>query len=478
MSKVLRGGMYFIIVQGVGLLAGIITSRVLALYLLPEGYGAYGLIVSFTIIVSTVLTAGIPVAASRFIAVNPDRILWIRERISSMQGRFTVVVLLSYLMASPFVAAWLLPSDEAGAVLIAAAMIPVEAFNILYLNLLNGLKEYHKQGNARLVYFSAKAFFSVALVLLGYRLGGAITGFVMGSFFSLLVEHFYWRRSIIGLNEQSSEGLDDFGNKVLSFAAPLVVYSTLNMVLMSIDVFFVKELLDFYFSGIYFAAKNIAQLPWQVLIAAAAAVFPAMSEIHEKRESGEFQFYSTLTMRYIFLTIMPSILFMTVFADNLILLIYDTGYLLGGPTLKLLSIAFLCSVASSFTMTLLISTGNTLDIVVVVLSSIAVQTVGCVLLIPIYSIAGAGYSWIISALVTFILLSAILTRKEGKIIPWMHLAKCILSISIAYLAYMFTTGLNIYLAFGVAIGMYGLLVLLTRAASIEDAKYLLRSIGG
>ena len=476
MSKVVRGGLYFIIIQGVGLLAGVITSRVLALYLLPEGYGAYGLIVSFTIIVSTVLTAGIPVAASRFIAVNPSKIMWIREKISSMHGRLTAIILVLYLAASPFVAAWLLPSEEAGVILVAAAMIPVEAFNILYLNLLNGLKEYHKQGNARLVYFSAKAFFSVGLVLLGYGLGGAVTGFVMGSFFSLLVEYYYWRKSIVGLDEQSLDGLEGFREKVLQFAAPLVIYSTLNMVLMSIDVFFVKELLDFYFSGIYYAAKNIAQLPWQVLIAAAAAVFPAMSTIHEKKESGEFQFYSSLTMRYIFLAIMPSILFMTVFADQLILLIYDTSYLPGGLTLQLLSIAFMCSVASSFTMTLLISTGYTLDIVAVVLCSIAVQTGGCLLLIPIYSIAGAGYSWIVSSLVSFLLLSATLTRKEGRIIPWMHLAKCILSIVIAYLAYLFLMNLNVYLAFGVAIGVYGVLAFLTKAASVEDVQYLIKSM--
>jgi O-antigen/teichoic acid export membrane protein len=475
-SKVARGGIHFIIVQVIGLLAGVLLQRVLALYLSPEGYGAYGLVVSFTVVVSTVLTAGVPQAASRFLATSEGKTHQLRTRFLGLQERLTIVVFIAYLVVSPFVAALLLPAGQEAVIIIAVLYIPVESINILYFNFLNGLKEYHKQGNARLVYFTAKALIAIFLVILGFQLFGAMAGFVMGSAFSLLVEYYYWKKASGHLEDNGSEYSGSFFSDVMLFSVPLIVYSTLNLILSSIDVFIIKALLGYYESGIYYAAKNIAQLPFQVLVAAAVVLFPAMSSVHENKVSGEFMHYGRMTLRYLFLLIMPCILFMVQFSQELILLIYNTDYLLGNESLQLLSIAYLVGVGTSFVMTLLISTGHTGDIIVSIVVSIIAHFLGCIFLIPILGIAGAGISWVIASTIMFVIMAGVLTRREGRIIPGLSLAKAIIGLGLAIVVNQFFTSMNLYLSFLLSIVVYFAIVILLKALTIQDIRYILRSI--
>ena len=478
MSKTAQGGFYFIIVQIVGLGAGILTQRVLGTILTPVGYGAFGLIVSFTVIVSTVLTAGVPRAAARFVAVSPNKCKWIHNRILSMQGRMTALLFLVYLGFSPMIAQILLPEGELAVVLIAALMIPVESTNILYLNLLNGLKEYHKQGNSRIVYFVAKSISSISLVLAGYQLFGAVAGFVMGSGFSLLVEYVYWKGASGTARNQDSTPIEGFTSAVIGFSTPLIIYSTLNLILMSIDMFAINAFMGHYDSGIYYAAKNISLLPNQLLIGATAALFPTMSAIHERKDSENFRFYANLTMKYLFLALIPSIIFMVAFSENIILLIYGVDYISGVLTQQLLSFAFIVLVGTAFLTTLMVSTGHTRDIVLAIVVSLCAHLLGCFILIPVYGIVGAALSWILASLLGFTIMSGLLTRREGKVIPWRILGKCVVAMAPSVLAYLMLANLNIFVAFTSSILVYASLVFLMKAVSWKDIQYVVQSVVG
>lgn len=476
MSKVARGGIHFIIIQVVGLLTGVLLQRVLALILSPTGYGAYGLVVSFTVIVSTVVTAGIPSAASRYLATNPGKEMELKSRFLGIQGRLTIIVFVAYLIAAPFVVSFLLPVGQELVIIIAACYIPIEAINILYFNFLNGLKEYHKQGNARLVYFTTKAFFAISLVILGYQLFGAMIGFVLGSGFSLAIEYFYWTRATGEVLKEDVEIEEDFLSKVMLFSVPLIIYSTLNLVLTNIDVFIINAFMGHYDSGIFFAAKNIAQLPYQVLIAAAAAIFPAMATVHESQNREDFQLYAKMTLRYLFLVILPCIMFMVAFSQDLILLIYDVEYLQGNLTLQFLSVAYMLGVGTSFTMTLLISTGHTKDIVGAIVIAIVSHFIGCFLLIPIIGILGAGISWVFASLVLFACISGILTKREGRIIPGFALGKGIIGLGIAVAGYLLLYAFNMYISFIIAMGIYLAFIVISKALTLDDIKFLLKSV--
>jgi O-antigen/teichoic acid export membrane protein len=169
-------------------------------------------------------------------------------------------------------------------------------------------------------------------------------------------------------------------------------------------------------------------------------------------------------------------LFMVQFSQELILLIYNTDYLLGNESLQLLSIAYLVGVGTSFVMTLLISTGHTGDIIVSIVVSIIAHFLGCIFLIPILGIAGAGISWVIASTIMFVIMAGVLTRREGRIIPGLSLAKAIIGLGLAIVVNQFFTSMNLYLSFLLSIVVYFAIVILLKALTIQDIRYILRSI--
>jgi O-antigen/teichoic acid export membrane protein len=234
--------------------------------------------------------------------------------------------------------------------------------------------------------------------------------------------------------------------------------------------------LGYYDSGVYYAAKNIGQIPYQALIAAAGAIFPTMSSIHDRGEDGEFGFYASLTMRYLFFMIVPAALFMVVFSDKLLLLIYSAEYLAGDIALKLLSIAFLVSVCSSFLNTLLMSTGQTKAIVGAINISVVAHLAGCYLFVPAQGIIGAGISWIIASVILFSALAGVLLYRKGAIIPWRVLAKCLLAILPGVFIFIFAGNFSEYVMFAASAIIYLLLVHVMKAVKFQELLDIAKAV--
>ena len=162
-----------------------------------------------------------------------------------------------------------------------AIYIPIVALMILAtgprtvtIAYFNGIGDYKMQSILVGLYNVLKPVLIFLLVFLGFSVYGAVAGFALSPVIPLIIGLFL----VGGHTIIESEHFPI--QKILLFAAPIVVLSaTINLIL-SLDLFFVKGvLIDNALTGYYSASAQIAKIPY-FLMAAVTAALPRCLSLH------------------------------------------------------------------------------------------------------------------------------------------------------------------------------------------------------
>jgi O-antigen/teichoic acid export membrane protein len=394
LSGLARGTWYFILIQLVFLTGGYLIHAGLGRILGPSLYGTFGVVITLVTILNLILTSGIPRAVSRYIAIDHRTSRAIKKTAEKIVLIFSLMAFTTFFLSAKVLASILNDMELVPYIRVSAFILPVYAFFALYSSFLNGLREYGKEATAKLFNQLAKIFGVFIFVLLGFSITGALFGYILSPFVGLLVARHYFKPPREERNFKSE--------LLVRFALPVIIYSVIFSVILSLDLFFVKRLLGGEKVGYYTAAYNLGRTPYFVMSALGFSLFPAVAK-SSVTNSGLLSKYVRGSIRYLLLIIMPGVALISATSGNLVTLFFSARYLEASAPLTILVVGMGFFTFFYILTTVITATGRVKASVIITAIVFPVALAANSILIPRYELVGASIANVIAGFFGFFL---------------------------------------------------------------------------
>lgn len=314
------------------LLLGYVTHLWVGRALGPGKYGVYGIVLSIQTIAGLLLTLGVPMAVSRFVAQQEHQARSILRRALRVQLLLAISVALVTAALAPLLARLLGDAALINFIRFVALVIFLQSFYQVYVQYLSGLHFFNRQAVLTSLYAVIKLAGAVSLL---YVIGvyGALAGFAIGGVSATAVGYLWTKR--LGGTEETVLPL----KALLSFAGTYVLMLVSLQLLMSLDLFMVKAFLrDDVQAGLYNAAVTLARIPYLLLQGLAFILLPSISALTARESHDEAAAFIRDTLRYLIGLIVPSAALAAATSRSLITLFFSNQYLPAAPALTILMI--------------------------------------------------------------------------------------------------------------------------------------------
>lgn len=414
--------------QAVVLLLGFITHPLIGQLLGREAYGIYSVVLSVQTIIGMLLTLGVPLAVSRFVARDEDHaqsILWQALRIQLLLAAglaiFTAV-------ASYPIARLLGDAGLTSYLAVIAVVIFTQAIYPIFTQYLSGLHRFNRQAALTTIYAIAKLIGSVGLLFV-FHIYGALFGFAIGGAVAGLLG-FIWARKAGG---QQPKPLPV--RSFLSFAGIFVLILISLQLLISLDLLMVKALLkDNAQAGDYSAASNLARISFLLLQGLVFILLPKMSALTKAGESHtEAIRFIRQTLRYLIALIVPGVVIAATTSKSLIILFYGHRYIPATTALTILMIGLGSLAFYLLLITIAAGAGRAKVGLWVTLALLAISASLGYILIPQYGLIGAAWQTTLTGLVGLIAMTIYITRTFQISLPVRSTINIVIASAVAVL---------------------------------------------
>jgi O-antigen/teichoic acid export membrane protein len=333
-KKTAMGNIYILSSRIIALACGFILHIFLARRLGPEIYGLYGLIMSILLWVEFTVMHGIPSTYRKVISEDENMFESVIHSMKRVFLPYCLVVLAVFAFASPLVSQVFNDSRLLLLLLIAGIDIPFYGMFLANISILNGHRVFNRQSMSFSLYALFKTIFVILLMLLGFGLKGALIGNILASFFGLLVAFSFVKR----LKDKRNEGkIFDLKPRMVAFGFPYLLYILTANLLIHIDMWFVKGILnDDVMIGYYSASYNLSRPLFLLITGITAVLFPSFSKAISENNTLLSQKYIKQAMRFSLLILFPLAAMIGSTSDELITLLFTSEYLPASNSLKIL----------------------------------------------------------------------------------------------------------------------------------------------
>ena len=330
-SLVLAGQVAFV---ACGYVLHFYTSRALD----ALAFGTYGVIIGVLNWIQNALNNGIPWAARRYLAADPEAAPQILQ--NGLRWQMIIGALLfaaSFLLAPGFAS---LTADDALAPYLRLAVIDLltMALYTFYRGALNGFRLFAAQGASLAVYAAAKLLFTVLLVHRGYGLAGALVGNIMGTLSGWLLSWWLLRRLVRRTSVAHRQGTSRYGGRtLLTFALPTVLFTLASSFLTTVGLVAVKAVVqDGQLLAYYSAAHQLALAPTLLLVTFSWTLFPLLARSIAEGDAALARTYLGTALRLLALVLVPGIALILGTSPRLLSLVYPAQFEAAAPLLNLL----------------------------------------------------------------------------------------------------------------------------------------------
>lgn len=315
-------------------IAAYIVHSVAGRILGPADYGRYGLVVTLTTMVIVLIGNGIPTTMSKYLSEvlekDPKNIPAIKHKAALLQTALIGGITVLFFLLAPVIA-WILRDPSLTPLFqLSAFVIPAFAAASFYHHYLTGLHLFRLQAIVKIVRSIARVGF-IALAAVFFGLEGAVGGYVLAPLFTfgaaILIDIFYVKRTL-GLGVKTVGHDFDFPAKtILAYAGPLTLFLVFYELLLTIDLYFVKALLqDDHLTGLYNAAITVGRIPYYLFAALAMILLPAISKTTAERNTTETTSLVNKSLRLMTLLLFPMITLLIIYAAPILHFFYGTRY--------------------------------------------------------------------------------------------------------------------------------------------------------
>lgn len=315
-------------------IAAYVVHSVAGRILGPADYGRYGLVVTLTTMVIVLIGNGIPTTMAKYLSEvleqNPKNIPAIKRQAARLQviiiGGITVI----FFLLAPAIAWALRDASLTPLFQLSALIIPAFAAASFYHHYFTGLHLFKLQAIVKIVRSIARVGF-IALAAIFFGLNGAVGGYVLAPLFTfaaaILIDELYVKRRL-GIGQQDASHDFQFPAKtILAYAGPLTLFLVFYELLLTIDLYFVKALLqDDHATGLYNAAITVGRIPYYLFAALAMIMLPAISKTTAERNTEETTSLVRKALRLMILLLFPMITLLVIYAEPILHLFYGNRY--------------------------------------------------------------------------------------------------------------------------------------------------------
>ncbi len=315
-------------------LAAYVVHSVVGRILGPADYGRYGLVVTFTTMIIVLIGNGIPTAMSKYLSevleTNPERIAAIKRRTAILQTLIIGAVTAAFFLASPLIAKLLHDPSLTRLFQLSSLVIPAFAAASFYHYYLIGLHLFQLQAIVKIIRSFARVG-CIALAAVYFGLDGAVAGYILAPLLTfiavVIIDELYIKRRL-RLGERAIGVEFDFPAKtLLSYAGPLTLFLVFYELILTLDLYFVKALLqDDHLTGLYNAAITVGRIPYYLFAALAMIMLPAISKTTAERNDAETTSLVERSLRLLALILFPLVALLSAYANEILHLFYGNRY--------------------------------------------------------------------------------------------------------------------------------------------------------
>lgn len=390
----LKGSIYLIISRILFIISGYVIHVFAARHFSIAEYGYLGIILSLMAMTRVLFGSGLPQSVSKHIAQNIEQTREILKSGVLIMMLFSLPVAIIYFFLSGSIASFLRVESLKKLIQLSAIMMPAIAVFRVYLYALNGQKHFGRQAFILSCYAVGRVVFSLLFVIVGLKIGGIILGFFTSVVVALIIS--------ISFNP-SIKNVKYFPKKeLINYAIPILLSAIGLVIILNVDVLYVKNIIaDPEFAGYYVPATVLAKIPYMLFVTFSITFLPtiANSDVSNNRSLKSI---IEIGMRQLVILLLPVIILLSGFSEQVISIIYESRYLPAAQPLKILTfgLGFLVIFAS------IISIFNAIKPKIPITISffgVLLQLVLCYIFIPKFGVLGAAISTSITSFVLMLI---------------------------------------------------------------------------
>lgn len=212
--------------------------------------------------------------------------------------------------------------------------------------------------------------------------------FVIGTIFSLLLSGLIWNH--FNTNIWQKKGVFDT-QLLLRTSLPLLMVSSMNLIMGWTDVLLLGAWTDSNTVGIYGISTRIASLTVFILTAVNSVVAPRFASMYALGEQKKLERLAQRSTGWMLVVVLPVVLFLLIFPDW-VLQFFGSEFVKGSGVLRVLVIGQFINVCVGSVGYLLMMTGHEKLMRNNILFTACINLTGNIILIPLYGAMGAAMS--------------------------------------------------------------------------------------
>ncbi len=332
-------------------IAGYIIHSSVGHILGPADYGRFSLIVTMTTMIIILIGNGIPTAMSKYLAEvfesAPEKILGIKHKAMKLQAILMLTVTVVFFFFSPVIA-WILHDPSLTPLFrLSSLIIPAFAIASFYFYYYTGLHFFRLQSFLKTIRALARILFIVGFAYFfaprGLGVEGAVSGYIAAPFFvfliALICDIVITHRYFPSTKQIKSEVVSFSGKTILAYAGPLTLFLLFYELILTLDLYFVKSLLQSdYMTGIYNAAITVGRIPYYLFYALTIILLPAISKTTSEQNTVETESLVNKSLRLLVLLLFPMITLLIAYAPQILTLFYGTRYIEASTPMSIFSV--------------------------------------------------------------------------------------------------------------------------------------------
>lgn len=389
------------------LLVGYATNLWLARRLGPEHYGLYGIVVSLMTVVNIAQATGLPRSLSRQVSIHPRQADSILKTGLVLQILFGISLSAMVFLLAPLAAKVFHDPAAILALRLVACVFPAYGLFILYSEYYNGLHLFRRQTVIGVVYSLAKLVAIIGLALF-WGLPGTVIGFAVAAIGGVMA----------GFHAPPTQTAFFPYRPLLFFSLPLIGFAVASNLQFSMDLFFVKALLQPKEAGYYAVNQTLSVIPFFVLNAFSQVIYPTVVRSVARDKTDETIRLVRSFSFFLWLALAPIVALISAQSRGILTFLYTEQYATGSRSLSLLVVGIGCMTIFHFAATVISSTGRPAWSWWISFLGLAVTSFLCWLLIPSYGILGASLATTVGSFIIMVISLWTILRLFPDSVAW------------------------------------------------------------
>jgi len=426
-------------------LSGYIVHSGAGRILSPAEYGRYGLVVTLSIMIITLIGNGVPISVGKYISEyrekRPEMVGVIKRKGFHVHLLIIFAVTVMFYLLSPVISKLLGDPTLAPLFKLSAFILPAYALDSYYFYYFTGIKMFNFQSLLKIIRSILRVILILGLIYL-FRVEGAILGYIFVPLIVFFIAWIYDRFWVAKNFPTGDEKKTDFNwKKLLDYAWPITMFMIFYEVLISLDLYFIKGMLhDDYLTGIYNSALMVARIPYYLFYALTIILLPSVSELTAKADFEGARKVVYDSLRYMIIILVPIVVLLFSFSKEVINFIFGPAYLEGAQSLRILSFGIGFLTVFYILSFALNGAGKVKIPMWIAFGGMILNAILNYFMINLWGIAGSAIATSITSLIVMSILLAYSHRYFNGIIKLGNMSKIILSGLIILLVSLFFRG--------------------------------------